>query len=175
MHGAAVADLQFADDRDVVFRLAGDDAGAASGADVEVDGHSPLLRRFERRMAVKRGGSIVAFPSLASFCTNSLSLRYCSSVASRTKPRPSMLQWSCVIESAYFRPTFVTLHCFQSPCRPRRQNAASRGAEEKAVKPGFLTRRRDFVLLPAYGSAPPLTPPAVFRPYPSGIVTEFSA
>ena len=58
MHGAAVADLQFADDRNVVFRLAGDDAGAATGADVEIDRHAPLLRGSERRMGVK-GGKVV--------------------------------------------------------------------------------------------------------------------
>ena len=43
MHGATMADLQFADDRDVVFRLAGNDTGAATGAGVEIDRHPPLL------------------------------------------------------------------------------------------------------------------------------------
>src|SRR6202011_562749 len=34
--------------------LAGDDAGTAAGADVEIHGHAPLLLGIERRMAVNR-------------------------------------------------------------------------------------------------------------------------
>ena len=49
-----MADLQFADDRDVVFSLAGNDAGAAPGADVQVHRHAPLLRRVQGRMRVER-------------------------------------------------------------------------------------------------------------------------
>ena len=52
MHGAAVTDLQLADDRNIIFALAGDNAGAATGADVQVDRHAPLLRRLERRVGV---------------------------------------------------------------------------------------------------------------------------
>ena len=54
VHDAAMGDLQFADNRDVVFRLAGDDAGAASGAGVEIDCHAPLLGRGEWRVRVER-------------------------------------------------------------------------------------------------------------------------
>ena len=52
VHRPAMGDLQFADNRDVVLRLAGDDTGAATSADIEIDRHAPLLGRVERRMAV---------------------------------------------------------------------------------------------------------------------------
>ena len=55
VHDTAMGDLQFADNRDVVFRLAGDDTGAATGADVEVNRHTPLLWCGERRVFVERG------------------------------------------------------------------------------------------------------------------------
>ena len=35
--------LLLADDRDVVLRLAGDDAGTAADAGVQIDGHAPLV------------------------------------------------------------------------------------------------------------------------------------
>ncbi|WP_293261834.1 hypothetical protein [Nannocystis sp.] len=44
MQLAAVPDLLAADHRDVVLGLAGDRAGGAAGAGVEVDDHAPLLR-----------------------------------------------------------------------------------------------------------------------------------
>src|SRR5205085_10548373 len=53
VHRAAVRNLQFADDGNVVFGLTSNDTGAASGADIEIDRHSPLLRSIQRRMAVK--------------------------------------------------------------------------------------------------------------------------
>src|SRR5215471_3904601 len=43
MHLASAHDLVFADDGDVVFRLAGDNAGVATVAAVEVDGHRPFV------------------------------------------------------------------------------------------------------------------------------------
>src|SRR5207253_1982339 len=52
VHRPAMGDLQFADDRDIVLRLAGDDARAAAGAGIQIDRHSPLLRRLQRRMTV---------------------------------------------------------------------------------------------------------------------------
>ena len=53
MHGAAVRDLKFADDRNVIFALAGNDARAATGADIQIHRHPPLLRRGHRRMGVE--------------------------------------------------------------------------------------------------------------------------
>lgn len=53
MHFAAAEDLVFADDGDVIFGLAGDDAGVATGASVEVDRHAPLLIAGERRGLVE--------------------------------------------------------------------------------------------------------------------------
>src|ERR1700722_980735 len=41
LHGAAFHDLLFADHRDVVFGLAGDDAGIAANTFVQIDGHTP--------------------------------------------------------------------------------------------------------------------------------------
>ncbi len=43
VHLAVLAHLLLADHRDVVFRHAGDDAGAAAGARRQVDGHAPLV------------------------------------------------------------------------------------------------------------------------------------
>ena len=54
MHRAAVANLKLADDRNIVLALAGNDARAATGADIQIDRHPPLLRGLERRMRVKR-------------------------------------------------------------------------------------------------------------------------
>ena len=53
VHRAAVGHLQFADDRNIVFALAGNDAGAAASADIQIDRHAPLLGRLQRRMSVK--------------------------------------------------------------------------------------------------------------------------
>ena len=53
MHRATVADLKFADDRNVVLALAGDDARAAAGAHIQIDRHPPLLIGGQRRMRVK--------------------------------------------------------------------------------------------------------------------------
>ena len=47
VHLAAADHLVPADDRNVVLRLAGDDAGLAAGAGVEVDRHSPLVQTVE--------------------------------------------------------------------------------------------------------------------------------
>ena len=52
VHRPAMGDLQFANDRDIVLRLACDDTGAATGAGIQIDRHSPLLRRLQRRMTV---------------------------------------------------------------------------------------------------------------------------
>ena len=41
MHDADALDLIFAHYRNIVFRLAGDDAGRASSAGIEIDGHAP--------------------------------------------------------------------------------------------------------------------------------------
>src|SRR5205085_11490552 len=49
MHGPAVAHLEFAHDWNVVFALAGNNAGAATGADIEVYRHAPLLFGGQRR------------------------------------------------------------------------------------------------------------------------------
>src|SRR5262249_32513662 len=46
VHLPAPAHLLLADHWDVVFRLAGDHAGAAAGAAAEVDGHSPAIGGF---------------------------------------------------------------------------------------------------------------------------------
>ena len=58
MHLTAVGDLRLADDGHVVFRLAGDDARVATGADVLVDRHAPgvpfVLARLEHREADER-------------------------------------------------------------------------------------------------------------------------
>jgi hypothetical protein len=43
VHDPAAGHFRLADDRDVVLRLAGDHAAAASGAGVEVDDHAPLV------------------------------------------------------------------------------------------------------------------------------------
>ena len=48
VHLAAAQHLVLADDRDVVLRLAGDDAGVAADAGVEVDRHAPLVARRTR-------------------------------------------------------------------------------------------------------------------------------
>jgi hypothetical protein len=45
VHFAALGDLFLADDRDVVFRLAGDEAGVAAHAGGKVDRHAPLVER----------------------------------------------------------------------------------------------------------------------------------
>ena len=43
LHHASFADLIFADDWNVVFALAGDDAGRATNALAQIDGHAPLV------------------------------------------------------------------------------------------------------------------------------------
>src|SRR5262249_42200465 len=43
MHGPAMGDLQFANDRHVVFGLASDDARAAASTNIQIDRHAPLL------------------------------------------------------------------------------------------------------------------------------------
>jgi len=53
VHGAAVTNLQFADDRDIIFTLAGDDTRTAAGAHIKIDRHAPLIFPFERRMTIK--------------------------------------------------------------------------------------------------------------------------
>ena len=45
VHLAAAHDLILADDRDIVFRHAGDHAGVAAVAAVQVDGHAPGVAR----------------------------------------------------------------------------------------------------------------------------------
>ena len=57
MHLAAAEDLILADDRDVVLGLAGDDAGVAADAGVEVDRHAPLVDAVELRGRVKRAAA----------------------------------------------------------------------------------------------------------------------
>src|SRR4029077_12701105 len=52
VHDAAMGHLQFAYDRNVVLALARDHTSAASRTNIEIDAHSPLLRRVERRMRV---------------------------------------------------------------------------------------------------------------------------
>src|SRR5262245_38116619 len=46
-------DLEFSDNRNVVFRLTSDHASVAAGADIQVNAHSPLLWRVQRRMSVE--------------------------------------------------------------------------------------------------------------------------
>ena len=53
VHGAAVGNLQLADDRAVVLSLTRNHARAATGADIKIDNQSPLLRRVQRGMRVK--------------------------------------------------------------------------------------------------------------------------
>ena len=53
-HVAIFANLVFSDDRNVVFRLAGNDAGIATCASIEIHRHSPLLFRGECRVGVER-------------------------------------------------------------------------------------------------------------------------
>src|SRR6185437_11234880 len=43
LHDAAAADLIFPHYRNIVFRLAGDDARAATGAGIQIDGHAPRV------------------------------------------------------------------------------------------------------------------------------------
>src|ERR1019366_5018345 len=71
VHGAPAAHLVFADHGDIVLGLAGDHAGAASGAGIEVDGHAPGVagvrefrihgqRAWRRFRAFVDGGRILA-------------------------------------------------------------------------------------------------------------------
>ncbi len=53
MHLAAAQHLFLADDRDVVLRLAADDAGVAADAGVDVDRHSPLVA-FVLELGIQR-------------------------------------------------------------------------------------------------------------------------
>ena len=46
VHFAAIVYLLLADDRNIVFTLTGDGTGITTGADVEVDGHAPLISAF---------------------------------------------------------------------------------------------------------------------------------
>ena len=53
VHFATAQNLLLADDRDVIFRLAGDDTGIATDARIQIDRHPPgvalvLVRRVER-------------------------------------------------------------------------------------------------------------------------------
>ena len=60
VHLAPAAHLVLADDRDVVLRLAGDDAGVAADAGVEVDRHAPgvaVVRHAAGRASAPGGGS----------------------------------------------------------------------------------------------------------------------
>src|SRR5262249_3126395 len=52
VHDPAVRDLQLAYNGNVVLRLAGDHTRTASAANIQIDGHSPLLRGTKRRMRV---------------------------------------------------------------------------------------------------------------------------
>ena len=52
MHDAAMRHLQFSNDWDVVLGLAGEHTGVAPSADIQIDTHSPLLRRVQRRVRV---------------------------------------------------------------------------------------------------------------------------
>src|SRR6516165_6495228 len=54
VHFPASIYLIFTDDRDVVFRLAGDHASRATNASIQVDNHTPLVWSVEGRMAVQR-------------------------------------------------------------------------------------------------------------------------
>ena len=53
-HVAVFADLVFADDRDIVFSLAGDNAGVATRAGIEIHRHAPLFLRGQFGMGVER-------------------------------------------------------------------------------------------------------------------------
>ena len=51
LHHAPAPDLFFADDRDVIFRLTGEDAGIAADARIKVNRHSPFVAVvFKRRI-----------------------------------------------------------------------------------------------------------------------------
>ena len=52
-HIAVPAHLFLADDRNVILSLAGNDAGIAAEAGIQVYGHAPLLRRCERGVSVE--------------------------------------------------------------------------------------------------------------------------
>ena len=54
VHLAPRFDLFFADDRDVIFRLAGDDAGVTADTGVQVDAHAPGIIPFGR-IRIERG------------------------------------------------------------------------------------------------------------------------
>src|SRR4029077_17333254 len=64
VHDAAMRDLQFSNNRNVVFRLAGNHASVTAGAHIQVDAHSPLLRRVQWRMGVETRRRMRQF-----FCT----------------------------------------------------------------------------------------------------------
>ena len=63
MHLPAAGHFGFADDRNIVFRLAGDDAGVAADAGVHIDGHAPgVAFVFEAR--IKRAFRFVGMLAL---------------------------------------------------------------------------------------------------------------
>lgn len=59
---AAFDEVLLADEGDVVFRAAGDEAGVAAGADVEVDAHTPLFPRVGCTVGEVEGGGWPVVP-----------------------------------------------------------------------------------------------------------------
>ncbi len=54
VHLATSSHLVLADDRDVVLRLAGDRAGIAADARMQIDGHRPLVMRIDAERVMQR-------------------------------------------------------------------------------------------------------------------------
>ena len=136
VHLAAAPHLALADHRDVVLGHAGDDAGVAAGARVEVDGHPPLVT-----LAVVLPGSTAAARAAAGESSSAKSgfCLYSASVASWAMGRPSVELCSCVWAKKYgSSPVLVTVAPAAKPSVSRRAERVDVEALAVADAPGLL-------------------------------------
>ena len=109
VHLAPLRDLDLADDRHVVLALAGGHARVAADAGVQVDRHPPLVALIVGMLLPER--EVLRFlledaergHASRFLCLGSVRTRSSVSVDSRTRGRPSMLPWFCVVDSGYVR------------------------------------------------------------------------
>src|SRR4029453_1456242 len=149
MDDAAMRYLYFSDNRNVVFRLAGDHASVAAGAHIQVNAHSPLLRRVQRWMGVETWWRMRQF-----FCARNLFREFV--VFAITLER-SFANKAAAFDAEMFlcnreRVTaadFSHLHSL-NPLRPTNSTTGIRCcSQEIAIKPGLLGKTLLFLQIAA--------------------------